>query len=174
MYVILLENNRSELLRHEKQRVGLTCIRCGACLNACPVYKNIGGHTYATVYSGPIGSVITPHLKGMKDYKHLSFASSLCGNCTEVCPVKIPLHEMLLYNRSESVGSGYVKYGEKISMTTMKRFLSKRKMMDMANSRLKNLGMQLIFKNAWGSRRELPRFAKKSFRELWEERINKS
>jgi len=172
MFVVLLENNRSEILRHDKQRIGLTCIRCGACLNACPVYKNIGGHSYATVYSGPIGSVITPHLKGLKDYKHLSFASSLCGNCTEVCPVKIPLHEMLLYNRNEAVDSGFVKFGEKISMTTMKKFLSKRKMMDMANSRLKNIGMRLIFKGAWGPRRDLPKFAKKSFRQQWEEKKN--
>ena len=78
----------------------MTCIRCGACLNACPVYRNIGGHTYATTYSGPIGAVISPHLKGMNEFKHLSFASSLCGKCTEVCPAKINLHELLLYNRN--------------------------------------------------------------------------
>lgn len=170
MYLVLLENNRSELLKHEKQRNALTCIRCGACLNACPVYKNIGGHTYNTTYSGPIGSVITPHLKGMEDYKHLSFASSLCGACTDVCPVKIPLHEMLLDNRSESVKLGYSKASEKISISTMNTFLSKRKRMDMFNPKLKNIGIQLIFKKAWGSRRELPKFANKSFRDMWLER----
>jgi L-lactate dehydrogenase complex protein LldF len=170
MYLVLLENNRSEILKHEKQRNALTCIRCGACLNACPVYKNIGGHTYNNTYSGPIGSVISPHLKGMQDYKHLSFASSLCGSCTEVCPVKIPLHEMLLDNRNESVKLGYSKLGEKISISSMNTFLSKRKRMDMFSPKLKNIGMQLIFKNAWGSRRELPKFAKKSFRDMWMER----
>lgn len=170
MYVVLLENNRSEVLKREKQRNALTCIRCGACLNACPVYKNIGGHTYNTTYSGPIGSVISPHLEGMQDYKHLSFASSLCGSCTEVCPVKIPLHEMLLDNRNESVNLGYAKPGEKISISSMNTFLSKRKRMDMFSPKLKNIGMQLIFKNAWGSRRELPKFAKKSFRDMWMER----
>ncbi len=170
MYLVLLENNRSEVLKREKQRNALTCIRCGACLNACPVYKNIGGHTYNTTYSGPIGSVISPHLKGMQDYKHLSFASSLCGSCTEVCPVKIPLHEMLLDNRNESVNLGYAKPGEKISISSMNTFLSKRKRMDMFSPKLKNIGMQLIFKNAWGSRRELPKFAKKSFRDMWMER----
>ncbi|MCB2221327.1 MAG: iron-sulfur cluster-binding protein [Bacteroidetes bacterium] len=170
MYLVLLENNRSELLKRTEQRVGLKCIRCGACLNACPVYKNIGGHSYNTTYSGPIGSVITPHLRGMNDFKHLSFASSLCGNCTEVCPVKIPLHEMLLVNRNEAVKSGYSKTSERISMKGMKHFLMKRKRMDMVNPRLKNLGMQMMFKSAWGSRRDLPRFAKKSFRELWMER----
>jgi L-lactate dehydrogenase complex protein LldF len=102
MYVILLDNNRTELLGKKNQRRSLTCIRCGACLNACPVYKNIGGHAYGTTYSGPIGSVITPWLAGMKEFKHLSYASSLCGSCTEVCPVKVNLHELLLYNRSDS------------------------------------------------------------------------
>ncbi|RLC26113.1 MAG: iron-sulfur cluster-binding protein [Deltaproteobacteria bacterium] len=170
MYLVLLENNRSEILKHEKQRNALTCIRCGACLNACPVYKNIGGHSYNTTYSGPIGAVITPHLKGMEEYKHLSFASSLCGACTEVCPVKIPLHEMLLDNRNEAVKLGYSKVSEKISIYAMKTFLSKRKRMDIFNSKLKNIGVQLVFKNAWGSRRDLPKFANKSFRDMWQER----
>ena len=170
MYLVLLENNRSEILKHEKQRNALTCIRCGACLNACPVYKNIGGHRYNTTYSGPIGAVITPHLKGMEEYKHLSFASSLCGACTEVCPVKIPLHEMLLDNRNEAVKLGYSKVSEKISIYAMKTFLSKRKRMDIFNSKLKNIGVQLVFKNAWGSRRDLPKFANKSFRDMWQER----
>jgi len=173
MYLILLENNRSEILKHDEQRVALTCIRCGACLNACPVYKNIGGHTYNTTYSGPIGSVITPYLKGIESYKHLSFASSLCGSCTDVCPLKIPIHELLLNNRNESVKSGYASSSEKISISSMKRFLSKRKRMDMFNAKVKNMGMQMIFKNAWGPRRELPKFAKKSFREMWMEKERK-
>ncbi|HEY6062540.1 MAG TPA: lactate utilization protein B, partial [Chitinophagaceae bacterium] len=94
MYVILLDNGRTNILANDKQRESLYCIRCGACLNACPVYKNIGGHAYESTYSGPIGSVITPHLKAMDEWKHLSYASSLCGNCTEVCAVKINLHEL--------------------------------------------------------------------------------
>ena len=174
MYLILLENNRTEILQHEKQRIALGCIRCGACLNACPVYKNIGGHTYNTTYSGPIGSVITPHLKGMDEFIHLSFASSLCGNCTQVCPVNIPLHEMLLYNRNDSVLKGYSKKGEKFSMDMMKRFLSKRKRMDMFKSGMKNIGVRMVFKNVWGPRRELPKFAEKSFRDLWLERQGKN
>ncbi|RLD35549.1 MAG: [Fe-S]-binding protein, partial [Bacteroidetes bacterium] len=107
MYVILLNNKRTELLKKEKQRIALSCIRCGACLNVCPVYRNIGGHTYNTTYTGPIGSVISPYLEGMSNYKHLSFASSLCGACTEVCPVKIPLHMLLLQNRHDSVKEGF-------------------------------------------------------------------
>lgn len=173
MYLILLENNRSEILQHEKQRMALGCIRCGACLNACPVYKTIGGHSYNTTYSGPIGSVITPHLKGMEDYIHLSYASSLCGNCTQVCPVNIPLHELLLYNRSESVAKGISKKGEKFSMDMMEKFLSKRKRLDRFGPGLKNLGVRMVFKNVWGPRRELPKFAEKSFRDMWQERVGK-
>ena len=94
------------MLANTKLRESLYCIRCGACLNACPVYKNIGGHSYGTTYSGPIGAVITPHLKELGDWKHLSYASSLCGNCTEVCAVKINLHELLLENRHEAVQEG--------------------------------------------------------------------
>ena len=174
MYLILLENNRSEILQHEKQRMALGCIRCGACLNACPVYKTIGGHSYNTTYSGPIGSVITPHLKGMEDYIHLSYASSLCGNCTQVCPVNIPLHELLLYNRSESVTKGISKKGEKFSMDMMEKFLSKRKRLDRFGPGLKNLGVRMVFKNVWGPRRELPKFAEKSFRDMWQEREGKN
>lgn len=173
MYLVLLENNRSEILQHEKQRMALGCIRCGACLNACPVYKTIGGHSYNTTYSGPIGSVITPHLKGMEEYIHLSYASSLCGNCTQVCPVNIPLHELLLYNRSESVTKGISKKGEKFSMDMMERFLSKRKRLDRFGPGLKNLGVRMVFKNVWGPRRELPKFAEKSFRDMWQEREGK-
>src|SRR3984957_12687055 len=107
MILILLDNGRTKILDNAKARESLYCIRCGACLNACPVYKNIGGHSYGTTYSGPIGSVITPHLKDMGEWKHLSYASSLCGNCTEVCAVKINLHELLLDNRYHAVKGGY-------------------------------------------------------------------
>ncbi len=98
-HVVLLDNHRTELLADGEQRDALHCIRCGACLNVCPIFRNVGGHTYGTTYSGPIGSVITPHLRGLQDWKHLSGASSLCGACTETCPVKIDLHHHLLQNR---------------------------------------------------------------------------
>ena len=91
------------LLADAEQRDALHCIRCGACLNVCPIFKNVGGHTYGTTYPGPIGSVITPHLRGLQDWKHLSYASSLCGACTDVCPVKIDLHHHLLQNRRNAV-----------------------------------------------------------------------
>jgi L-lactate dehydrogenase complex protein LldF len=98
-HVVLLDNHRTELLADAEQRDALHCIRCGACLNVCPIFRNVGGHTYGTTYSGPVGSVITPHLRGLQDWKHLSNASSLCGACTQACPVKIDLHHHLLQNR---------------------------------------------------------------------------
>ncbi len=102
-HVVLLDNARTHLLADGEQRDALHCIRCGACLNVCPIYRNVGGHTYGTTYSGPIGSVITPHLRGLQQWKHLSQASSLCGACTEACPVKIDLHHHLLQNRRNAV-----------------------------------------------------------------------
>ena len=170
MYVVLLDNGRTELLKHTHQRRALSCIKCGACLNACPVYKNIGGYTYNTTYSGPIGSVITPHLRGMKDFKHLSYASSLCGKCTEVCPVKINLHELLLYNRNEAVAGGLTTRSERMAQRLTKKGLSNRWMMDFGGGSLKNTAMRMFMKKHWGPRRTLPEFAPKSFKQLWEER----
>jgi L-lactate dehydrogenase complex protein LldF len=170
MYVILLDNNRTEILAHKNQRRSLACIRCGACLNVCPVYKSIGGHAYGTTYSGPIGSVITPWMRGMKDFKHLSFASSLCGSCTEVCPVKINLHELLLYNRNDSVKDGYANRFDKTLMFAYKTAMGKRKYLDMLSGKSKQNMMKKFFAKSWGPRRELPDVAAKSFKELWEER----
>src|ERR1700733_9286809 len=131
MYVVLLDNGRTNLLAQKDQRQALYCIRCGACLNACPVYKNIGGHSYETTYSGPIGSVITPHLQGMEEFKHLSYASSLCGNCTEVCAVKINLHELLLENRHESVEEGLTTFSERMAWKIWKAASLRRGLMNM-------------------------------------------
>ncbi|HEX8316550.1 MAG TPA: LutB/LldF family L-lactate oxidation iron-sulfur protein, partial [Flavisolibacter sp.] len=138
MYVILLDNGRTNILANEKTRESLYCIRCGACLNACPVYKNIGGHTYQTTYSGPIGSVITPHLKDLGEWKHLSYASSLCGNCTEVCAVKINLHELLLENRHEAVEGGSAALAEKVAWKFWKQAMLNRRLMNMGSGKIKN------------------------------------
>ncbi len=169
MYVVLLDNGRTRLLAKERQRQALSCIRCGACLNACPVYKNIGGHTYDTTYSGPIGAVITPYLKDMKRYSHLSFASSLCGRCTEVCPVKIPIHELLLVNRDDAVKNGFYTYFDKKSIQVSTKFLLSRKRLDMFGGKMKNFGAGMFVEKLWGPRRELPEFAEKSFSEMWKE-----
>ncbi|HOI88435.1 MAG TPA: lactate utilization protein B [Lentimicrobium sp.] len=170
MYVILLDNSRTQVLAQKHQRRALACIRCGACLNACPVYKTIGGHAYGTTYSGPIGSVITPWMKGPGEYKHLSDASTLCGACTEVCPVKINLHELLLYNRNDSVKMGYHTAFDSVTMFTWKRIMLNRKWMDTGTARLKNFILNKVFAKAWGSRRSLPEVSEKNFRQLWEER----
>ena len=169
MYVLLLDNGRTKMLANEKTREALYCIRCGACLNACPVYKNIGGHTYGTTYSGPIGSVITPHLKDMKEWKHLSHASSLCGNCTEVCAVKINLHELLLENRYEAEEEGYAPLIEKFSWKLWKSAMMKRSRMDMVNGTVKGTFMNLVA-GAWTRNHGKLHFPKKSFTEQWQER----
>lgn len=170
MYVILLDNGRTNLLAQKEQRQALYCIRCGACLNACPVYKNIGGHTYETTYSGPIGSIITPHMAGMKEFKHLSYASSLCGKCTEVCPVKIDIHKMLLLNRRDSVQQGLSPFSENMGWKGWKTGMLKRKTMDMFGGKFKNLMLRNIFKKSWGKHRELPKVAEKSFSKQWKEK----
>jgi L-lactate dehydrogenase complex protein LldF len=170
MYVILLDNGRTNLLAQKDQRQGLYCIRCGACLNACPVYKNIGGHTYSTPYSGPIGSVITPHMQGMENFKHLSYASSLCGKCTEVCPVKIDIHKMLLLNRRDAVNDGLVPRKEKWGWLAWRKGMLSRKLEDFFSGKTKNRLMQTFFKKTWGHYRDMPNVAGKSFAEQWREK----
>lgn len=176
-HVVFLDNGRTRLLADAEQRDALHCIRCGACLNVCPIYRNVGGHTYGTTYSGPIGSVITPHLRGLQDWKHLSQGSSLCGACTETCPVKIDLHHHLLHNRRNAVA-------EKPSRLEQLAF---RLFAIAANdARLFALGQRLarLFQplhglvngtrldpaRAWTQTRETPRVAEKSFKQLWRER----
>ena len=166
MYVILLDNGRTNILANEKTRESLYCIRCGACLNACPVYKNIGGHAYETTYSGPIGAVITPHLRKMDEWKHLSYASSLCGNCTEVCAVKINLHELLLENRHEAVDGGASAWSEKMAWKVWKKASLSRRMMNMGSGKLKNRVVNKLFK-AWTANRADLDFADKTFNEQW-------
>jgi len=169
MYVILLDNGRTDLLAQKEQRQGLYCIRCGACLNACPVYKNVGGHTYGTTYSGPIGSIITPHMKGLEEFKHLSYASSLCGKCSEVCPVKIDIHKMLLLNRRDAVIEGLNPKMEQWGWKAFAKATGKRKWLDFFGGRFKNFFLKHFFVTAWGSKRALPPIAEKSFNKLWQE-----
>lgn len=172
MYVILLDNGRTNLLKNPATREALYCIRCGACLNACPVYKNIGGHSYETAYSGPIGSVITPHLMGMGEYKHLSYASSLCGNCTEVCPVRINLHELLLENRHEAVAEGSSSLSERVAWKVWKQASLHRGMMNMGNGKLKNMVVNKVF-TAWTANHGNLDFSQKTFNQMWKERHKK-
>ncbi len=169
MFVILLDNGRTNLLANPTAREALYCIRCGACLNACPVYKNIGGHSYETTYSGPIGKVITPYLSGVDEYKHLSNASSLCGNCTEVCPMRINLHELLLDNRHEAVTQGTSTLAERVAWKAWMVASLNRPMMNMGNGKMKNWVFNKVFKG-WAVHRSELDFTPKTFNEMWKEK----
>ncbi|HET7615577.1 MAG TPA: LutB/LldF family L-lactate oxidation iron-sulfur protein [Bacillales bacterium] len=115
-HLVIVDGGRSKALGTEFQEV-LHCIRCGACVNVCPVYRHIGGHAYGSIYQGPIGAVLSPILGGYEEFKELPFASSLCGACTEACPVNIPLHEQLVKHRQKIVGElGEVPSLEKMLM----------------------------------------------------------
>jgi len=165
MVVVLLDNKRTEIAQEEEISQSLKCIRCGACLNACPIYKNVGGYTYNTTYSGPIGSVITPYLKDFKSYGHLSFASTICGACSEVCPVKIPLHHLLLLNRQKYVEQQNDNFAWKTGMKAYAYAFKKRKNLDAVNGSIKNSALKLN-KNILGKQKEFPLFANKSFSKI--------
>lgn len=115
-HLVIVDNGRSAILGGEFRSI-LQCIRCAACVNVCPVYRHVGGHSYGSIYSGPIGAVLSPLLGGYDDYKELPYASTLCGACTEACPVKIPLHELLLKHRQVIVEKeGKAPISEKLAM----------------------------------------------------------
>lgn len=176
-HVVLLDNRRTALLADAEQRDALHCIRCGACLNVCPIFKNIGGHSYGTTYQGPVGSVITPHLRGLQDWKHLSFSSSLCGACTETCPVKIDLHHHLLQNRRNAIAEKPV-WWEKPVFAGFAWFMCRPGLYRFAAPLLR-LGAPIlhairgkIFDPArmWAGTRDLPPAPAQSFKEYWRSR----
>jgi L-lactate dehydrogenase complex protein LldF len=186
-YVLLLDNGRTKLLADKDKRQSLYCIRCGACLNHCPVYRKIGGHNYPWIYSGPIGAIITPQFHGVSQDPWLPFASSLCGACAEVCPVKIEIPKLLLQLRSEVThakerkGQGGM---ERLGFNLFAWVAGRPRLFALMGSlgarfmpRDKKTGWAKIpgflqvgpLKN-WISQRELPAPAAKSFRQLWRER----
>lgn len=176
-HLVLLDNRRTQLLADTEQRDALHCIRCGACLNVCPIYRNVGGHTYGTTYQGPIGSVITPHLRGLQDWKHLSYASSLCGACTEACPVKIDLHHHLLQSRRNAVAQRPI-WWERAAFKLF-AFVMNRPILVALGTRLGRVGQKfhplvkgtrLDPARAWTRSRELPSVAKQTFKEFWKSR----
>ncbi len=166
LHIVLLDNGRSRMLAHPVTRQSLACIRCGACLNACPVYQQIGGHAYGSVYPGPIGAVITPQLMGIEMTAQLPFASSLCGACREVCPVKIDIPRLLLQLRGEIAP----RKGDTREWLAFKLWAKV-----MISPRLYKLSSvvgrvwQRVFpiSRAWTSGRDLRPIEPKSFHELW-------
>ena len=179
-HVVLLDNGRTPVLADPQSRETLDCIRCGACLNACPVYRQTGGHAYGSIYSGPIGAILTPQLQSMDHSRSLPYASSLCGACYEVCPVKINIPEILIHLRRKIVERGDAPIGERIAMkaaalalTDAGRLAAAQKLARVAqwpferDGYLEHLPPPL---NAWTKTRDLPATPRQSFREWWASR----
>jgi L-lactate dehydrogenase complex protein LldF len=172
-HLVLLDNGRTRLLADPEQRDALHCIRCGACLNVCPIFKNIGGLAYGTTYQGPIGSVITPHLRGLKQWNHLSGASSLCGACTDACPVRIDLHHHLLHNRRNAVKTNptlfdwVFHFGFNFVIQRPKLFAFGGKVFRTTLPLLKKLPLPYL--SAWLKTRDLPTPPSQSFRAQWKD-----
>ncbi|MCX8010247.1 MAG: LutB/LldF family L-lactate oxidation iron-sulfur protein [Ignavibacteria bacterium] len=169
LYVIFLDNGRTNLLSNKDFRQTLKCIRCGACLNVCPIYNRIGGHTYDFTYSGPIGSVIAPILTSCEQVSDLSYASSLCGACSEICPVKIDLAHLLIKNRFRYV-SHKKNSLEKLFFNIFAFICARPRIYDISLKSIKMfypLLKHTALLRAWKTVRELPEFSKKSFKELY-------
>lgn len=178
IHVVLLDNGRSEILADPKMREVLYCIRCGACLNVCPVYQTVGGHTYGSVYPGPIGSAFTPLMASLEEAKDLPYASSLCGRCSEICPVKIDIHHLLLWLRRKSVSERLTNPVERLLVQIwlmlmrsegLYRFASKagRLLQSLFPKRNRSLPIPI-----WSKSRDFPPLAPKTFRELWRDLEN--
>lgn len=178
MHLIILDNGRSQQLGDPEFQEVLNCIRCGACLNACPVYRHVGGHTYGWVYSGPIGAVLTPRLNEDKQkWGEVAYASSLCGACYEACPVKIPLHDMLVYIRRQNVEGELTPGAERSAFKGFKYVMSDHKRFRRA-LKLGKLGQKFVAQDgviksklgplkAWNEYRYAPTLANESFRDSW-------
>ena len=188
LHIVILDNGRAGMLAEDITRQSLACIRCGACLNSCPVYKEIGGHAYGSVYPGPIGAVITPQLSGVEKAHRLPFASSLCGACRDVCPVKIDLPALLLHLRARIVerrglphSSGASpplprRLGKRITFRLWAWAMAGPRRYRFATwlgrrlARHPRLARRLAPLAAWSQTRELPRPALRPFRNLWAQR----
>ncbi|MAG92902.1 MAG: 4Fe-4S ferredoxin, partial [Planctomycetaceae bacterium] len=173
-HIVLVDNGRSRLAGNRNFRRSLSCIRCGACMNTCPVFRRTGGHSYGTTVPGPIGSILAPAADARQHYS-LPFASSLCGSCTDVCPVKIDLHHQLLVWRREISRLGLLPWSKRFSLTLAGFVLQRTWLYNLsgklARRVLRVLPDFLVYSrlNIWGRRRQLPVPPRKSFRELYDE-----
>jgi len=175
-HVVLLDNGRTRVLRDEVGRQALHCIRCSACLNVCPVYTRTGGHAYGSVYPGPIGAILTPQLRGIENASSLPFASSLCGACYEVCPVKIDIPKVLLHLRAKAVDAKTSATEHMLMRTVAWLFGSPRRLA--TAQRLGRLGQRAFVRKGsiqrlpgplakWTRTRDLKPVAAESFRSWW-------
>jgi L-lactate dehydrogenase complex protein LldF len=176
LHIILVDNGRSKLLGREDFRNSLKCIRCGACMNTCPVYRRSGGHSYHTAIAGPIGSILAPNLD-MKKYADLPFASTLCGSCSNVCPVKINIHEQLYQWRQVIVKEGYSPKTKTVAMKSMAAVLSKPALFSFAGKAgrwfIKNIPFLVNNKlNPWYKQRDMPAPPLQSFTEWYKKNKN--
>jgi L-lactate dehydrogenase complex protein LldF len=179
MHIVLVDNRRSTILADEKLRPILRCIRCAACVNTCPVYQQIGGHAYGWVYSGPIGAILDPVLLGLENSYHLPYASSLCGACTEVCPVKIPIDDILVEHRRRAVGASLTGSLEAMAMASFATVMVNHNLYEAAtrlaavmpssNGRTTRLPLPVI--TDWQSSRDLPAIKGPRFRDIWKQRL---
>lgn len=176
MHIVLVDNGRSDILGSDDFRRSLNCIRCGACMNTCPVYRRSGGHSYHNTIPGPIGSILGPSIDA-NQHSSLPFACSLCGSCTEVCPVKIDLHLQLYTWRNKIALKGLLPKSKQLMMSAAKTVLGNLWLFKLAG-KLGRMALRITPKflvnnpwlNAWGKQRDLPPPPKKSFREMWNER----
>ncbi len=172
LHIVIVDNGRSEILASDEFRRSLNCIRCGACMNTCPVYRRSGGHSYDATVPGPIGSILAP-ARDARAHRSLPFACSLCGSCTDVCPVKIDLHHQLLTWRKEIAHRGLLPVSKRWSMKAASIVLRNgwlyRLAGKLARTIVPRLPRFLVYNrfNAWGRKRELPQFPQQSFRELY-------
>jgi L-lactate dehydrogenase complex protein LldF len=173
-YVVLLDNGRTKLLPSRAKRQSLYCIRCAACLNTCPVYRKIGGHSFPWVYSGPIGAIITPQFMGVSYEPGLPFASSLCGACAEVCPVKIDIPQVLLDLRSDVKKSETREKKNRLEKLSYRMFawmMTHPRAYAWAGWMVRHgpvLNVGPV--RAWNSQRDLPPIPRQSFRDIWSRR----
>jgi len=178
LHIVIVDNGRSNQLGDPEFQELLNCIRCGACLNVCPVYRHIGGHAYGGTYSGPIGAVLTPALKkNVAEWDDIANASSLCGACWEACPVKIPLHDMLVYLRRRKAESPYRNAGEAAAMKAYGLAMARPERLSAA-LKLARFGQRFAGRDGeirarigplggWIKHRALPMLPEESFRDRW-------
>ena len=174
-HLVLIDAGRTDVLADETGRQALHCIRCSACLNSCPVYSRTGGHAYESVYPGPIGAILTPQLQGLDQAPTLPWASSLCGACYEVCPVKIDIPTVLVHLRGRVVDEVKSRWSpERLAMDALAKVFGSRGRYERAQrlARVGNgpLARHLPGTSGWTAMRELPDVPPQSFREWWAER----